>query len=259
MPRRSRAARTFDITRFSAGLARPGMDTRIQSSLAIADGESEYDEEEGVFVDVTLMPSGQKLTARVPANYAGKGFGFYARVHKEDDLLVVLPNGDPAEGAIVVARLWGAADTPPTEAKDDPDEVMLVVEKDKHLRLKTTGKGRVVVSSEDRVTLWAGEDGADGAVLTLDMAPEAKVEVKGLTVKVTPDAIDIDAGGKPCNVNGDSIVLNGGSAKVARVGDATNGHTHSLISGQAGPYPIATLTISTESPTIKEGADKVKA
>lgn len=141
------------MNRLGAAMARPGMDTRIQSSYAYANAESFYDASHGVFVDVTLSPSGQQITARVPADYAGNGFGLYAKVHKDDELLVVIPNGESAEGAVVVARLWSAAATPPAEAGADADEVMLIVEKDKHLRLKTTGQGKIELDSDTQITL----------------------------------------------------------------------------------------------------------
>jgi hypothetical protein len=143
----------MDMNRLGAALARPGLDTRVNSSYAYANAESFYDAAHGVFVDVTLTPSGQVVTARVPSIYAGTGFGLYAKVHKDDELLVVLPNGEQAEGAVIVARLWSAADKPPSEAGVDPNEVMLIVEKDKHLRLKTTGGGKVEIDSEAQVTL----------------------------------------------------------------------------------------------------------
>lgn len=139
------------MARFSMALARPGMDTRLQSSLAFAKGESFVDEKSGVFVDVMLAPSGEQVTARVAPDYAGKGFGFYAPVHVDDELLVVLPNGEQAEGAVVVRRLWSQADPPPTDAVADPTEVMLVVEKDRNLRLRVSGTGVVEVNSEAKV------------------------------------------------------------------------------------------------------------
>lgn len=241
MLRASRVSGLLDVGRLGAALARPGIDTRISSSRAYANAESYYDEKAGVFVDVTLVPSGQEVTARVPSLYAGVGFGFYARIHADDELLVVLPNGDPAEGAIVVARLWSEADTPPTEAKDDPDEIMLVVEKDKHLRLKTTGEGKVAIQSEKEIKLDLG-----GPVLTM-----------------TKDSIDVNANGKPVNIYGDNIVLNGGSAKVSRVGDKTSGHDHSVtysLTAPSGGGPVTgTITVMSNTDTMAEGADKVKA
>lgn len=58
---------------------------------------------------------------------------------------------------------------------------------------------------------------------------------------------------------GADIILNGGSAKVSRVGDATTGHTHafSLVAPSGGGAVTGTITSATD--TIAEGADAVKA
>lgn len=133
-------------------IQRPGIDTRIWSSLAYAAGDSAA-LADGVFVDVVLLPTGEQLTARVPSEYAGKGFGLYAKIRKNDELLVEIPRGDPAEGAVVSRRLWNKRHTPPQEALDDDEDVLLVVEKDKTLRLVTSGAGKVFVKSADTVTL----------------------------------------------------------------------------------------------------------
>lgn len=54
---------------------------------------------------------------------------------------------------------------------------------------------------------------------------------------------------------GKSIVLAGGSAAVARLGDATLGHTHTVVCGGAG----VTVTSAPATDTIAQGAARVKA
>lgn len=149
MLKNTRISRHMDVGRLGASLARPGIDTRCWVSLAIATEDSVVDQEHGVFVDVTLVPSGEEYTARVPADYAGGGFGFYAKIREDDELVVVVPTGDAAEGPVVVSRLWSAADLPPQQAVDDPEEVMLIVEEGKNLRLTTSGSGSIVIESGD--------------------------------------------------------------------------------------------------------------
>lgn len=149
----TRISSKLDTSRLGQAISRPGIDPRAWVTLAIALDESKVDPAYGVFVNVQFMPTGEKYTATVPAGYAGKGFGFYAPIHKDDDIVVMIPLGDPRLGVVVVGRLWTAADTPPTEAVTDPDEVMLIVEKDHNLRLKVTGTGKVEVDSDDTVTL----------------------------------------------------------------------------------------------------------
>jgi hypothetical protein len=145
---RSRVSTKMDVGRLGASLARPGIDTRSWVTLAIALDESQVDEKHGVFVDVMFMPTGEKYTARVPSSYAGNGFGFYARIHKDDEVAVVIPRGNPAEGCIVIPRLWSASDLPPKDVIDNPDDIVLVIEKDKNLRLHVQGEGKVIVQIE---------------------------------------------------------------------------------------------------------------
>lgn len=122
-------------------LARPGLDTRTWESLAYALGESVVDPGHGVFVDVKLVPSGEEYTARVPSAYAGKGFGLYTKIHKDDSLQVSVPSGDPAHGCVVTGRFWNADDTPPQAAVDAPDDVLLVIESARNLSIVVAGGG----------------------------------------------------------------------------------------------------------------------
>jgi hypothetical protein len=145
----------MDTGRLAQAVSRPGIDPRTWVSLAVALGESHVDPAYGVFVNVQLMPTGEKYTAIVAADYVGPSFGFYTPIHLHDDLIVVIPGGDPRLGVTVVKRLWTAADLPPAEAVLDPTEVMLVVEPDKNLRLKVTGAGKVEIDSDATVTLKA--------------------------------------------------------------------------------------------------------
>lgn len=150
---RTRVSRAPDVQRLAAALRGPGTDTRCWVSLAVALEDSAVDQEQGVFVDVRLMPTEENYTARVPSFYAGNGFGFYAKILKDDELLVAAPSGDPAEGIVVVQRLWSAADKPPQRAADFPDEVLLVVEAEKNLRITTAGAGNVQIDSAGTVVV----------------------------------------------------------------------------------------------------------
>lgn len=170
MARRARVSRQPDTQRLGEMISRPGIDPRVWVSLAVALDESFVEADEGVFVKVMLLPTGEEMLARVGAAYAGKGFGLYAGIHKDDELKVELPSGDPAEGPVVTARLWSAADTPPQEVVDHPEEVLLVVEKDKNLRLITSGAGKIYVKGET-VTLetqkarLGAEDATEAVIL----------------------------------------------------------------------------------------------
>jgi hypothetical protein len=153
MLNRSRVGRSIDVQRLAQAVRGPGIDTRTWVSLAVALGESAVDEDHGVFVDVQLVPSGEEYTARMAPGYAGNGFGLYHRIHEGDELKVEAPSGDPAQGVIVSSILWSAADKPPTEVKDNPEDFVLVVEKDKNLKIFTAGGGNVEMTSESTVGL----------------------------------------------------------------------------------------------------------
>jgi hypothetical protein len=140
MLRRTRVSSTMDVGRLSQAVSRPGIDPRIWSSLAFVKAVN-VDPDHGPLVDVQMMPSGGLGTARLATEYSGPGFGLYAPIAVDDEILVEAPSGDPAEGLVVVRRLWSASDPPPQEAIDTPDDVALVVQGGRDLRVHTSGGG----------------------------------------------------------------------------------------------------------------------
>ena len=161
-----RAASGLDFNMLSKAMTRPGIDPRSWCSLAIVQSVV-IDEAAGVFCDVLLMPSKRRETARLGAAYAGSGFGFYAPVKVDDEVLVSAPGGDPAQGLVITQRLWSPEDVPPAGLEATPDDVVLVVEADKSLRLTVQGGGDVVVTAADgKVKL--GGDAATRGVARLD-------------------------------------------------------------------------------------------
>ena len=198
MPRRIpiRKSTSPDVGRLSSGLARPGMDTRIWSSLAYAEDDSAA-LKDGVFVTVILLPTQERMTARVPAMYAGNGFGFYAKIYANDELVVEVPRGEPAEGPVVAHRLWNKRHAPPGQAQSNPEDVMLVVQQDKHLRLITSGTGKASVASDDTVTLIAPKVrlGAESAIEPLILGNTYQTaEVQFLTQLATAAGMISSAG-----------------------------------------------------------------
>lgn len=179
---RTRVVGGLDTSRLGASMARPGIDTRTWVSLAVATADCVVDQAHGVFVEVELQPTGEVLTARVGAEYAGSGFGFYVPILKDDELIVGVPSGDPREGPVVQSRLWSAADPPPGEAAAHPRDVLLVVQKDSTLRIRATGEGNVEISSEGSVSVSApsvlvgGTDASHPAVLG-DVLRDALVDL----------------------------------------------------------------------------------
>lgn len=141
-----RARRTPDAGRIATALSRPGMDPRQWVELGIVT-KIVIDPVHGPLADVLLLVSGEEVTARVGALYAGGGFGFYAPLKVDDEVLLGCPGGDPGNGWVVTTRMWCAADKPPTQCTEAAkiDDVLLVVESGHTLRIVTGGTGNIVL------------------------------------------------------------------------------------------------------------------
>lgn len=147
---RSRVLTSIDVSRLADAVQRPGIDPRVWVSYAILLSDPVVETSQGqqdVFVDLLLLPQKQPETARVGAIYAGNGFGLYAPLKKDDEVMVCAPSGDPDEGLVVTQRLWSPSDTPPQEAVDYPNDFLLVVEPGQSARISVSGGGKVYLGS----------------------------------------------------------------------------------------------------------------
>ena len=142
-----RATTIPDVSRIARALQRPGIDPRAWVSLALV--QSVVVDADGAFCDVLLVPSNRRHTARLGAAYAGSGWGMYAPPQVDDEVVVMAPDGDPSAGLVVVSRVWSRVDAPPTEAQENPEDVVLVVRPDRSLRLSVSGGGKVYLGSAD--------------------------------------------------------------------------------------------------------------
>jgi len=158
----TRLGSTPDVGRLGAALARPGMDTRTWVSLATI-MKVKVDPQHGVLADVMLLPTGVRDTARVGALYAGNGFGLYAPLVVDDEVLVAAPSGDPDEGLVVVARLWSAADPPPGDAARNPADVLLLAQAGANVRVATLGTGNVIIDPRGSGEVRLGAENAGHA------------------------------------------------------------------------------------------------
>ena len=190
MLRRSRVGTIPDLTRLSAGVSRPGIDPRINGSRAEALADSTIDKEHGHFVDVQLLPSGLELTCRVPQEYAGKDFGSHeGMIHEGDELYVLIPEGDPALGPIVIARVWSEKYPPPELVEKNPKDFVRVQEKDTNMRYKLEGKALIEIEIGDFVVTIDNNESPtklhikteDGDVLSL-----VKDATEGLKLGIDP-------------------------------------------------------------------------
>jgi hypothetical protein len=166
-------------------MTRPGIDPRSWCSLAVVQSVV-IDEAAGVFCDVLLMPSKRRETARLGAAYAGSGFGFYAPVRVDDEVLVSAPGGDPAQGLVITQRLWSPADVPPAGLEATPEDVVLVVEADKSLRLTVQGGGDVVVTAADGKVKLGGEAATRGVARLDDTTTGGSLTLTSLANTPTP-------------------------------------------------------------------------
>jgi hypothetical protein len=125
-----------------------------------------FDPRNGIFVDVALAPFGDEETVRFSAPYAGGGFGFYAPLETDDEVLVVFPSGDPNEGGIVVSRLWSAADPPPTEAgsgEEASSNVALRTKTGRKLIIRSNNENIEVVAEGTGLILLGADNATRGA------------------------------------------------------------------------------------------------
>lgn len=144
------ARSNVDVARLSAAASRPGIDPRINLTRAVVT-EIGFDPNEGYFADVQFQPGGEAETAYVGMPYAGRDFGMHCPVDVGDTVLVALPNGDPGEGPVIIARWHNAGDRPNSELADGEEathDFWLRVKPGQRLVLRTSG-GDVDIKVEE--------------------------------------------------------------------------------------------------------------
>lgn len=175
MLKRSRVSGSMDVNRLSEAVARPGIDPRTWVTLAtvkkfVMTSTGPYADVE-ILSDMTIddfdNPVAHVETARVAPMYAGDGYGFYAPLQVNDEVVVGYPDGNPDHGLVVIGRCWSKADPPPSLGKDNPQDVCLQVLEDTNLRIQVFGSGNVVLGSEDGKVLL-GEESASRGVARAD-------------------------------------------------------------------------------------------
>jgi len=144
----------LDVGRLAQAVSRPGIDPRTWVSLAIIN-EVVFVEGDGLFCSITLMPSQTQEMARVGTIYAGNGWGLYAPLHENDEVLVEAPSGDPNEGLVITQRLHSPSDPLPDEAQANAGDFILVIEPGQSYRLKTTEAGSVIVDADGQALITA--------------------------------------------------------------------------------------------------------
>jgi hypothetical protein len=182
MLKKSRVGRQLDTMRFAAALRTPGSDPRQWVTLAVVTA-FKLDPDEGAFADVFILSTGAQETVRVGAFYSGPGFGFYAPLDVDDEVLVAFPDGDPDHGGVVVARLWSKSDAPSSTAKDNDADVSIHVKDGVNLRLAVTGGGKVLLGEAGQETKPVSRKGdhSDAGTWVFNFVPGAS----GATLAIT--------------------------------------------------------------------------
>lgn len=154
MMKRTRVSSAPDVSRIGAAVVPP---ERMNIMLGWVT-KFVVDAEQGVFADVRLQNE-QLLTCRVGTIYGGQGWGFYAPLEVDDEVVVGVPAGDPDHGGVIIAKTWSASELQPKQANDHKADVILLVKKDTNMRMLVQGSGNVVIGAEDGKVLLGDETG----------------------------------------------------------------------------------------------------
>ena len=188
----SRANTSPDTRRLSEAVGRPGIDPRTWVSLAVVK-DVHLDPAHGYFADVILHPSEVRDTARVGTEYAGAGWGMHMPVLVDDEVLVTCPSGDVNDGLVITRRLHSAADKPPQDAIDHPDDAVLVVREGKNFHLRVAGAGnvyiRAVTGAKGGKIQLAPDSGTKGVARLDDTTKNGKIALTVAAVGAGPEMV----------------------------------------------------------------------
>ena len=191
-----RARSHVDAGRLAAAASRPGIDPRmwiVQATIT----QLGFDADNGLFADVSVIPTGENETCMIGGMFCGDGEGFYGPLKVGDVVIVAVPSGDPDAGPVIISRIWSAVRKPPADAGsgDEPTQDVL-------LRVRNGRSVKIVAEGGGSVATIMGESGGSVSISTTGSAP----------VSITSASAVI--------VNAPSVQLgNSASMAVARMGD----------------------------------------
>jgi phage baseplate assembly protein gpV len=201
----------LDVGSLAKAVSRPGIDPRRWIELGQVTERGV--DENGVFVDVRLLPSMDLVTCYVTSRDATPDGGSLCAPAVGAIVVVAFPGGDENGGGFVLGQVWNGSAAPPAEFRgalpleptDDPVTVVragatlrLVAREGASIRLEVSGPGKVELVSTG----------------------ESTVEVRSETAVIV-DSPDVRLGDTP-------------GSQVARVGDLVVGSTPPMVS-PAGP------------------------
>lgn len=120
MARRKMMMPRLDLTDLAAGMARPGNDPRVWVAFATVRGGTTDDdpcvefEDDQPLVRVMLHPDLIEVRARVAMQVAGNGEAQWHPFMPDDEVLVVVPEGNPRSGVTIIGKLCNAIDKFPS-------------------------------------------------------------------------------------------------------------------------------------------------
>lgn len=145
-----------DVAKIANGLSRPGIDPRKFVEIGVVTAVDVTDK--GVHVDF-ISSEGVPETAAVSPPYGGPGYGLHLPIDLDRIAVLAIPDGKFNAGARVVGTVWDEGDTPPQEAIDNRDDVVLVVKPGQSLRIIVTGGGDAIIEARDGGTVQLGHPG----------------------------------------------------------------------------------------------------
>lgn len=224
--------RRLDISRLSSVASRPGVDPRTWITWASV-RDIGFDAEQGIFADVTFIPTGETETVFVGSDYAGGEFGAYSPIEVGDIVVVAIPNGDPGAGGIIVGRAWRGADKPSANFKADQQVDGNDVPTDNVVLRVRPGKKYVIRTSDSGGDIDIKVEG-DGAT-TVENAGSGAITVK-----------QTGTGGVSVTTNSGDISINSGSGSL-KLEDASQPYVRGTDYSNALSSFLTALTTYTAS------------
>lgn len=113
-----------DMSRIADALSRPGIDPRAWVVLARVDDDPDaivWDADIGWIVDVTFADGEGPITCRVTSESQGSSVGSIRPVRADSLVVVLVPNGDPNDEAVIIGDLHDVdTNTAPTTINTEP-------------------------------------------------------------------------------------------------------------------------------------------
>jgi hypothetical protein len=210
----------FDAVTFREAIAAPEqtwVSYGLVSPQQNVDGEVidsvEFDDELGPLVNVRLQPSNREVRCRIASFVAGDGEGEYAPFIQNDEVLVIIPEGDLRSGPCIVGRLNNARAKWPAEsiAGQDPTRNTFAFVRSRTPMVQEYASSylvRILMSDAGTITL---RDGSKGA---LQIGPDIFGYTEGVPGEVDPEETPTPTALLQLDLTGRRAVLQMGDSQL---------------------------------------------